>query len=162
MTPDEIVDACRLLGEALDLITLDGPKGPQPDQFRVLQAVADLLRSVREADRRIQQDVAADVPRGKPVEIDGRWYLRDDARSVTGWDTDAVRSKITAYALAPILSDRYTGEAREPTAAEAVAAMWRLVQPATGRTKVMREQVGVTADEYANVTTTKKLKEVQP
>lgn len=158
MTPDEIVSAALELVEVLDVLTIDGPKGPQPEQLRLAAALTDLARSAREADRRVSADVAADLPKGRPVEINGRWYKRDDSPSVRGWDRDALNRRVTAAALEPYVNED-TGEVRDPTAVEAVATMWTYVAVAEGRTAKLAA-IGITADEYAEVTTAKKLKEI--
>ena len=168
-TPDRQVDPADLIDAAdvtatlaafLDLAEsyLVFGTGTVEDRMRLWVALTDAIGrdgSLPTIRKTMAASLAADLD--GPVEVDGVWYNPARSKSVTGWDKAAVRSAVNRAVMAaqdddPKLVDRSTGEPVDgPPAAVLLERIWRFVDVATGRTKVLAD-AGIDPDDYATVT----------
>lgn len=100
-----------------------------------------------------------------PVEVDGRWWRAGRSRRTSGWDKVGLRAAINRSVMtmdpdAPVTTvDTTTGQ---PVLAPSVVIdrLWKFVDVATGRSKVLREGAGIEAEDFATVEWSDALEEV--
>lgn len=164
-TPDpaDLIDAADVTAALASFIDLAESylvfgTGTVADRTRLWVALTDAMGrdgSLPTVRKTMAAALAADLD--GPVEVDGVWYNPARSKSVTGWDKAAVRSAVNRAVMAPQdddpqLVDTTTGEPVDgPTAAVALERIWRFVDVATGRTKVLAD-AGIDPDDYATVT----------
>jgi len=107
----------------------------------IVAALARLSPLIGPARRACEAELAARMD--EPVEvIDGVTYERSSRSSRTGWDRQALESAVRRWCR----WDPETGEQRNVE--EIFERVAEAMQVATGRTKVLREAVGLDLDEY--------------
>ena len=135
--------------EALEVAAVDGDlTGTLDDRIR-LHALLSTLgwangRLTIIADS-VEQSIAADMP--EPVEVDGVLWEPVRQWKRRGWRQDELRAAVNRWAHRSRV-DLDTGEMVEPTTREVLADVWKCVQVATGRTKVLKD-AGIRPDEYS-------------
>lgn len=173
----EPVDADEVrakLAEVVDLAEsfLVAGTGTVEDRIRLFVALGDATGqkgSLTTVKKVLGERLPADLD--GPVEVDGRWWKAGRSKRTTGWDKAGLRSAVNKVVMAdpdpeagePVVAlvDTTTGEpVPGPTAAVAVDRLWKFVDVATGRTKVLREGAGIEPDEYARVEWTDVIEEI--
>lgn len=150
---EALTRAALVLGELFDVWLVDGQQGTLEEKVRLYATLRDLSKRDGRIDS-VLHDLKVDLKETLTVaEVDGRIWKAKRVNRRTGFDKQAIRSKVNSAALAPILDvDPETGEvlsSREPHPAEAIDKVWKAADVATGRTKVLREEFGIDLDEYA-------------
>lgn len=161
MTTTDPLDASDVLAalqsavELAEVWLVDGGDGTLDDRIR-LHALLKTLNwqdgRLTAVARSVEESIAGDLD--APRDIDGAIWGPEQERKIRGWRKDEMRSAINRWVMRPREDvDPETGEVteREPTAKEALAELWILAEPATGRTKKMRDYADIDPDEYATI-----------
>lgn len=114
----------------------------QADVWALMQHTVD---AVAAAARKFGEHIAGSLSVPVWSEHTGSWVSAQTRVSRTGWDTDAVRAAITRWAN------------KADTPAETVDRIWQAATPATGRTRVLRDTVGIDPDDYCSTRHTRTL-----
>lgn len=170
--PIDAAEVLAALAQARDLADsyLISGTGTIEDRIRLFVALGDATSrdsGFGVVKKLLGERIAADLD--APTEVDGTWWKQGRSKSTTGWDKPSMIAAINRAVMAddeaddaPRLVDTRTGvEIPGPTAAVAIARLWKFAEVATGRTKVLRDGADIDADEYAKVTWTDTI-EVMP
>lgn len=140
----DLVAALATIREYVDAVALGEPvDGTISDRWRAVEALQQTAKTIGLARAKIEVSLRDDLGKGDHPLDDGTILHIGETKSYTGWAKDAIRSEINRAALRP----NDDGEATA-TAAEAVDEVWKYVDIATGRTKVLRSFLKGGLDEY--------------
>lgn len=158
------LDAAGVLGaldEALELVEVwlaDGAPGTVDDRYRIVTTIRDVWqkRNGRLSGLRglVEDSLLGDVPLYEVSRVDGLLYRPARHKQRSGFQKEALRSRINRHACAPIpvLDDGEVKVHRNPTVGEILDTVWAAADVATGRTKVLRERFGIDLDDYGDFT----------
>lgn len=142
----DLIAALATIREYADAVALGEPvDGTVSDRWRAVEALQQTAKTIGLARGKIETALRGDLGKGKHPLDDGTILHIGQSRSLTGWDKDAIRSEINRAALRP----NDDGEATA-TAAEAVDEVWKYVDVAVGRTKVLGAFLQGSLDEYCH------------
>lgn len=159
MEPVEAAEVIAAIEHATELaetflIAGSGTITERLDLFALLAEVVGRDGRLPTVRKTLDEHLVADL--GAPQQDSrGRWYKKGRKRSSKGWRTDELRDAVNRWAFAPDrVFDEDDGELIDeipPTAQQVGQRLWAACSVATGRSKVLREQVGIDVAEYANV-----------
>jgi len=140
----DLVAALATIREYVDAVALGEPvDGTVSDRWRAVEALQQTAKTIGLARGKIETALRGDLGKGKHPLDDGTILHIGQSRSLTEWNKDAIRSEINRAALRP----NDDGEATA-SAAEAVDEVWKYVDVAVGRTKVLGAFLQGGLDEY--------------
>ena len=140
----DLVAALATIREYVDAVALGEPvDGTMSDRWRAVEALQQTAKTIGLARGKIETALRGDLGKGKHPLDDGTILHIGQSRSLTEWNKDAIRSEINRAALRP----NDDGEATA-SAAEAVDEVWKYVDVAVGRTKVLGAFLQGGLDEY--------------
>lgn len=148
LDPTDAIAAMARAVETLETWVVDGTGSPE-DKQRLYVTMLDTIKAFYAVKQVVIERVLADTY--DPFEVEGRWFRPDMARTITGWDRDALNAKASELFLRDKV-DKESGEMVPPTPQEVVERVWKLCKVAESRTAALRN-VGIAADDYAKVET---------